>query len=340
MLGSLNSLAVFDMNKKTLVTGAAGLLGVYLIRELLKRNESILAVYRTKIPDQLTKEEQNQVTWIKGDILDVVFLVEVMQECDRVYHCAGLVSFSPKKVKELFKINVTGSANVVNACLEAGIQKLVHVSSVASLGRKRDGQVVVEDVKWDENANPSVYGKTKYLGELEVWRGIAEGLDAVIVNPVIILGKGDWHTGSGATFKNAYNEFPWYTEGSSGFVDGEDVARAMVMLMDSSISAERYILSAENWSYKDLFTAMAKGFGKKPPSRRVTPWLATLVWRLEAIKGWVTGQDPLLTKETAETAQQSVKFDNTKILRALPGFSFKPLQQTIEESCKFYLHKI
>lgn len=336
----MNSSAAFDMNKKTLVTGGAGLLGVSLIRELLKRNEPILAIYRTKIPEQLTKQEQDQVTWVKGDILDVVFLVEVMQECNKVYHCAGLVSFSPNNVKELYKINVTGTSNVVNACIEAGIEKLIHVSSVASLGRKRDGQVVSENVKWDDSANPSVYGKTKYLGELEVWRGIAEGLDAVIVNPVIILGKGDWHTGSGATFKNAYNEFPWYTEGSSGFVDGEDVAKAMVRLMDSTITAERYILSAENWTYRALFTAMAKGFGKKPPSRKVTPWLAALVWRLEAIKGWLTGQDPLLTKETAETAQQSVKFDNTKILNALPGFSFKPLQQTIEESCSYYMSKM
>jgi len=220
------------MNKKTLVTGAAGLLGVYLIRELLKTNEPVIAIYRSKIPPQLSLEEQAQVTWIQGDILDVLLLAEVMEDCDKVYHCAGLVSFSPKRVKDLFKINVDGTANVVNACLAAGVNKLIHVSSVASLGRKRNGQTVTENVKWDDNANPSVYGKTKYLGELEVWRGIAEGLNAVIVNPVIILGKGDWHSGSGATFKNAYNEFPWYTEGSSGFVDGEDVAKAMVMLMD------------------------------------------------------------------------------------------------------------
>lgn len=325
------------MNKKTLVTGASGLVGIYLIRELIEKGESVVAIYRTKIPDQLTAEEQEKVTWVKGDILDVLFLTDIMQECSKVYHCAGLVSFSPKKRNELYNINVTGTANVVNACVEAGIDKLVHVSSVASLGRKRDGQTITENVKWDDKANPSFYGKTKYLGELEVWRGIAEGLDAVIVNPVIILGKGDWHTGSGATFKNAYNEFPWYTEGSSGFVDGEDVAKAMVKLMESSISAERFILSAENWTYRALFTEMAKGFGKKPPSRRVTPWLAALVWRLEAVKGWLTGQDPLLTKETADTAQQSVKFDNSKILHALPGFSFKPLAQTIQESCIYYL---
>lgn len=328
------------MNKKTLVTGASGLVGVYLIRELLKRNEQVVAIYRTKIPTALTPEEQAKVDWVQGDILDVVFLEEVMAACDRVYHCAGLVSFSPKKVKELYKINVDGTTNVVNACLSAGIKKLIHVSSVASLGRKRNGQTVTENVKWDENSNPSVYGKTKYLGELEVWRGIAEGLDAVIVNPVIILGKTDWHTGSGATFKNAYHEFPWYTEGSSGFVDAEDVASVMVMLMDSGIVAERYILSAENWTYRSLFTEMAIGFGKNPPTRKVTPFLAALVWRLEAIKGWLTGQDPLLTKETAETAQQSVKFDNTKILQALPGFSFKSLSETIKEACAYYLGKV
>jgi dihydroflavonol-4-reductase len=327
------------MNKKTLVTGASGLVGVYLIRELLKRKEQVTALYRTSIPSALTSAEQAEVNWVQGDILDVVFLTEVMEGCDKVYHCAGLVSFSPRKVKTLFKINVDGTANVVNACLSAGIKKLIHVSSVASLGRKRNGQTVTENVKWDENANPSVYGKTKYLGELEVWRGIAEGLNAAIVNPVIILGNTDWHTGSGATFKNAYQEFPWYTEGSSGFVDAEDVAKAMVLLMDSNITAERFILSAENWTYRDLFTAMAKGFGKKPPSRKVTPFLAALVWRLEAIKGWLTGQDPLLTKETAETAQQKVQFDNRKILQALPGFSFKPLAKTIQESCTYYLSR-
>jgi nucleoside-diphosphate-sugar epimerase len=328
------------MKNKTLVTGASGLVGIYLIRALMEKGDSVIAIYRTKIPEQFSPQEQEKVTWVKGDILDVLFLTEVMQDCNKVYHCAGLVSFSPKKRDELYKINVTGTANVVNACIEAGIEKLVHVSSVASLGRKRDGQTVTENVKWDDNANPSVYGKTKYLGELEVWRGIAEGLDAVIVNPVIILGKGDWHSGSGATFKNAYNEFPWYTEGSSGFVDAEDVAKAMVMLMDSSITAERYILSAENWTYRQLFTAMAKGFGKKPPSRKVTPWLAALVWRIEAVKGWLTKQDPLLTKETAETAQQTVKFDHSKILKALPDFSFKPLAQTIQESCDYYKSKL
>jgi nucleoside-diphosphate-sugar epimerase len=235
------------------------------------------------------------------------------------------------------KINVEGTANVVNAALETGIEKLVHVSSVAALGRKRNNQVVTENMRWDDQSNPSVYGKTKYLAELEVWRAVAEGLNAVIVNPVIILGKGNWETGSSATFRNAFNEFPWYTDGVSGFVDAYDVANAMVKLMESEIVAERFILSAENWTYRDLFTTMANGFDKRPPHRKVEPWMASIVWRIERVKGMLTGKEPLLTRETAETAQQKVHFDNTKILNALQGFRFRPLAETIHDACQYYL---
>ena len=320
----------------TLITGSSGLLGTYLIRELLKRGEAITALYRSGIPSFLEEAEKSKVNWVKGDIGDVLLLEELMQECKQVYHCAGLVSFNPSRKQELFKINVEETANVVNAALSANIQKLVHVSSVAAIGRKRNNQTVHEGLKWDDNANPSYYGKTKYLGELEVWRGIAEGLDAVMVNPVIILGYGDWSHGSSATFRNAYNEFPWYTEGVSGFVDADDVAKAMVMLMDSDISAERFILSAENLPYRTIFTEMALAFGKKPPHRKVSPWMAELVWRIERWKSFFTGEDPLLTKETAETARQVVQFDNSKILKALPDFSFKPVSDTIQECCEKY----
>lgn len=324
---------------KNFVTGASGLLGSYLIKALLEDGQDVVALYRES-KGNLSALEAEKVAWVKGDIFDLCLLQETMQQCSRVYHCAGLVSFSPGRARDLMKINVEGTANVVNVALASGIDKLVHVSSVAALGRKRHNQVVRENVRWDDNSNPSVYGKSKYLAELEVWRGIAEGLQAVIVNPVIILGKGNWETGSSATFRNAYHEFPWYTEGVSGFVDAFDVARAMVLLMESQITAERFILSAENWSYRQLFTTMAKGFGKRPPYRKVAPWMAELVWRLEKIKGFVSGKEPLLTKETAETAQQKVSFDNRKILSALPDFKFRPLQETIEEACQYYLQNL
>ncbi len=324
---------------KYFVTGASGLLGTSLVRQLLQEGRQVVALYRNSIPNCFTSEEQSRIEWVKGDIFDVLLLQDIMKECSRVYHCAGLVSFNPKRANDLIKVNVEGTANMVNAALVSGVEKFVHVSSVAALGRKRNNEVVTENVKWDDKSNPSVYGKSKYLGELEVWRAIAEGLQAVIVNPVIILGKGNWETGSAATFRNAYHEFPWYTEGVSGFVDAEDVARAMVLLMESDIHAHRFILSAENWSYRDLFTSMAKAFGKRPPSRKVKPWMAEIVWRMERLKGLVTGKEPLLTKETAETALQCVHFDNRKILESLPGFAFKPLQETIESCCAYYLQK-
>lgn len=315
------------------------MLGSYLIRDLIGQGQEVIALYRNRIPENFPKEILEKVEWVKGDIFDPLLLEEIMGDCDRVYHCAGLVSFNPSKSRELIRVNVEGTANVVNAALASGIKKLVHVSSVAALGRKRNNETVHEAVKWDDNANPSVYGKSKYLGELEVWRGMAEGLDTVIVNPVIILGVGDWNQGSCATFKNAHQEFPWYTEGISGFVDAADVSRAMTLLMNSSVTGERFILSAENRAYRAVFTAMAGAFGKRPPSRRVSPFLAALVWRMERIKSVFTGEDPLLTKETAETAQQKVYFDNSKFLKAFPDFKYHPLDDTIRECCAAYIQK-
>ena len=322
---------------KTLITGSGGLLGTYLIRELLKEGDQVVAMYRSKKSSLLSDEETSRIEWVKGDILDVGLLQDVMRDCKKVFHCAGLVTFNPSRQEELYKINVEGTANVVNAAIATGIDKLVHVSSVSALGRKRNNATVNEQVKWDEDANPSVYGKTKYLGELEVWRAISEGLNAVMVNPSIILGVGDWEHGSSATFKNANNEFPWYTEGVSGFVDAADVAKLMVKLMKSDITSERFIVSAENKSYRSVFSEMAEAFGKKPPSRKVSPFLAGVVWRYERLKSFFSGQDPLLTKETAETAQQKVYFDNSKILSATPGFQFKPVSDTIKECCAAYL---
>jgi nucleoside-diphosphate-sugar epimerase len=174
----------------------------------------------------------------------------------------------------------------------------------------------------------------EYFAEMEVWRGIGEGLKAVIVNPSLILGGDSWENSSSAIFKSAYNEFPWYTNGVSGFVDVRDVARAMMLLMNSEITGQRFILNGENLPYKEIFSLIAKCFGKKPPSKKVTPFLAEVVWRMEAVKSWFTGKKHLLTKETARTAQAKVYFDNSKILEALPQFHFTNIKDTIQFTCE------
>ena len=325
-----NSLTGTSLNKKILVTGAAGLVGSELVKQLLDKGYSVTALYHSsplKISHPNLQAEQ-------CDILDPSRLDEVMQGITDVHHCAALVSFEKKDKYRLLKINIEGTANVVNACIDAGVEKLIHVSSVSALGRIRNGEMVTEKMNWTEEAGGSTYGKSKYFGEMEVWRGTGEGLQAIVVNPSSILGGDDWNSGSPALFKSAYNEFKWYTEGSGGFIDVRDIAKAMILLMNSEITNERFILSAENLSYREVFTSMAKCFGKKPPSKKATPFMTEIVWRLEAIKAALTGKKSLLTEETADTALTNVGFDNSKILSALPGFTFTPIAETIRHTCE------
>ncbi len=314
-----------------LITGATGLLGSHLAQALVKQGRQVSALYRSSIPSY---EGADKIAWIQGDILDIIALEKALTGITQVYHCAATVSFNPKKTKLLYQTNVEGTANVVNACLNAGVQKLVHVSSVAALGRLNRDAAIDEDMQWTPKTNNSEYGRSKYLAEMEVWRGIGEGLPAVIVNPSIILGAGDWNNGSSQIFKTAYDEFKWYTDGITGFVDVEDVAAAMQLLMQNDVSGQRFILNAANISYRELFTAVAACFGKQPVRKKVTPALAGIIWRIEAVKYLFTGISPLLTRETAASAQAKVIFKNGKLLKAFPDFKYRPLNDTIFRICK------
>ncbi|HEX8277749.1 MAG TPA: NAD-dependent epimerase/dehydratase family protein, partial [Segetibacter sp.] len=287
-----------------LVTGGTGLVGSHLIRELVRAGKKIKALYRNTIPES----EVEKVQWIKGDILDVIFLQEVMRDVQLVYHCAAIVSFHPAHKKSMFAINIEGTANVVNAAITAGVKKLCYVSSVAALGKPEGTEEVNENTRWNEKTNSSNYSKSKYFAEIEVWRGVGEGLKAVIVNPVIILGAGNWNDSSTKIFKTAYGEFPWYTEGVAGFVDVNDVIKAMICLMESKVNAQKFILCGENRKYKEIFTAIAEAFDKKPPHKRVSRFVAGIVWRLEGLKSFFNHNEPLLTKETAEAAIDVVRY--------------------------------
>ncbi|MCK7558555.1 NAD-dependent epimerase/dehydratase family protein [Chitinophaga sedimenti] len=319
-----------------LVTGGTGFLGSHLIRTLVQAGKPVKALYRKHIPDQLA-DVRDKVMWVKGDVLDVTALEEAMEDVTHVYHCAAVVSFNPIHKYEMLKINIEGTSNIVNLCIDFNIQKLVHVSSVASLGRAKEMKEISEENSWEESKNNSAYALSKHLSEMEVWRGIAEGLNAVMVNPSIILGSGYWGDGSGALLKNAWKEFPFYTQGINGFVDVEDVVKAMVMLMESDITKHRFVLSAANWSYRDLFTKMAEGLHKKPPHIAAKPRMAALVWRVEKLKSFITGKPALITRETARTAQLKVFYNSDKITKMLPGYTFKPLDQTIREISAKYL---
>ncbi len=319
-----------------LVTGGSGLLGSELINQLINKGNQVRALVNQTPLKNFSSEK---VESFKADILDVVSLEDAMDGITEVYHCAGFVSYDPGMYKKLYKINVEGTANIVNAALFANVKKLIHVSSVAALD-KNEEKLISEKMSFKEMNFESNYAKTKYLGELEVWRAMGEGLNAAIVNPSIILGNGDWNEGSSAIFKSVYNEFPWYTNGIAGFVDVRDVASAMIMLMQSEIGDERFLLSAVNESFKNIFSLIAKGFNKKLPHKKATPFLANVVWRLEWMRSKISGKKPLITKETARSAFKETYYDNDKFLKSFPEFRYTPLNDTITYCCNAMQQKL
>ncbi len=267
-------------------------------------------------------------------------LENAMAGVDVVIHAAAKVSFISREEQSMFQTNIDGTANMVNAALSVKVGRFVHISSVAALGRTSNGETVDENKKWEDNNINTKYAVSKFHAEMEVWRGIGEGLNAVIVNPSTVLGYGDWNNSSSAIFKNVFYEFPWYSNGINGFIGVEDVARATQLLMESDISNQRFILNTDNWTFRHLFNTIADGFGKKHPHKEATELLAAIAWRLERIKSVFSGTPSLLTKESARIAQTKTYFDNTKILSALPGFSFTPLESAIQMACNHYLQSL
>lgn len=323
------------------VTGGTGFIGAYIIKELVEKGYAVRAIRHSKdIPFFMPEHISSKVEWVAGDLLDVVSLDEAMTGIDAVIHAAAKVSFHDADRSTLNKINIEGTANVVNIALDKEVKRFVHLSSVSAIGRTGNGETITEEKKWLPGKWHTTYAISKYHGELEVWRGAAEGLNMVILNPSTVLGYGDWTSSSCAIFKSVYKEFPWYTKGINGFVAVTDVARAAVLLMESQWSNERFIVNGDNWSYQQLFNTIADGLGKKHPPKEATPFLGHVAWRMEKLKSMLSGKRPLLTRESARVAQSVSYFDNSKLLQALPGFSFTPLEKAIKKDCEQYLARL
>jgi nucleoside-diphosphate-sugar epimerase len=323
---------------KILVTGGSGFIGAYIIKELVEKGYAVRAIRHSKaVPFFIPAHINAQVEWVQCDILDVVSLYEAMDGIDAVIHAAAKVSFHDSERRTLNKINIEGTANVVNIAIEKNIQRFVHISSVAAIGRTISGETITEEKKWQPGKWHTTYAISKYHAELEVWRAAAEGLNTVIVNPSTVLGYGDWSQSSCAIFKNVYREFPWFTKGINGFVAVTDVAKAAVLLMESNHSNERFIVNGDNWTFQQLLSTIADGFGKKHPHKEATPFMGKIAWRMEKLKSMFSGKKPLLTRESARVAQSVTYFDNSKLLKALPGFSFTPLEKAIQKDCEQYL---
>ncbi|MDF3077244.1 MAG: family NAD(P)-dependent oxidoreductase [Sphingobacteriaceae bacterium] len=314
-----------------LVTGATGFLGSELVKQLVERGDKVRALKRftSKIPELLSTA--SSVEWFEADILDYFALEEAFEGIDEVYHCAAFVSFDTRLKKKIRKVNLEGTQHIVNLSLDKQIRKLVHVSSIAALGDAKEGGQITEKDQWEFTGIQNDYAVSKYQSEMEVWRGIAEGLNAVIVNPSIIIGKNAGKEGSGKIFETVRKGMKFYTVGSCGYVDVEDVAKSMILLMNSPISGERFILNAQNRSFRDLFSETAKNFNLPAPSIKVKPWMMSLASKASAVASIFTGER-IITKYTAHSASVRQEYANSKIRQAT-GIDFKSLSQTIAEIC-------
>lgn len=314
-----------------LVTGASGFLGRHLLRFLSGKGYALRALYHQHPPAGDMKVLPG-VEWRQCDLLDIYDVAEAMQGVTAVYHCAAMVSFGGKGDRAaLQRMNVDATANVVNEALEQNVRKLVFVSSIAALGRAaRAEKAVTEDEQWEDSNENSAYARSKYLAEMEVWRAIAEGLNAVVVNPAIILGEGNWDNGSPALIKVADKELPFYTEGVNGWVDVADVVLAMHLLMESDISSERFIISAGDFSYRYIFTEMAAALSRKAPHIKARPWMSGLLWRWNRLRRLCGSGGGTITRETAHTAHAICHYDNSRFLLRFPDFQYTPIENTIQ----------
>jgi dihydroflavonol-4-reductase len=319
-----------------LVTGGTGFVGSHLLRLLVNKGLSVRATKRPNSNLYWVDDVATQIEWVDCDINDPQGLYDAMANIEQVYHSAALVSFDRSKQKLLHETNVEGTANVVNMALERGVKKLLHVSSIASIGRKLNQPQVDETIQWEDSPINTQYAISKNLAEREVWRGVAEGLSAVIVNPSVIIGEGEWSTGSCRLFTQVWEGLKFYPLGGTGFVDVLDLVQLMVELMDSDIQSERFIVNAHNLSYREFFGLVARSLEKPEPSRPITPLIAEIGWRLEALKGFFTKTSPLVTKETARMSQHRYYYHNNKLLSATP-FAFTPIEESVSRICKEFL---
>ena len=328
------------------VTGGTGMVGAHLLFDLacrgmkvralrrpgsnIKKVEKIFGFYRAEYQPLL----QN-IEWVDGDILDKEELCVLLDGVDEIYHAAAMLSFNSGDRELMIHNNRTGTSNMVDLALALHIPKFCHVSSISAIGPSTDGIEANEEHFWHNSHLYSAYAESKYLSEMEVWRAIFQGLNAVIVNPSVIIGPGDWKSGSSMFFPVVWKGLKYYTRGVTGFVDVRDVTKAMQSLMEEKnwdiVKNQRYIISAANIPFHDFFNKIADALQRNRPKFLVGKTLLKLAWRFSLIKSLITGTRPYITRDTAQSAGSLCFYDGSKICRTI-GFNYTPIEVSIRDN--------
>ena len=318
---------------KIVITGGTGFLGSYVLQACIDAGfTNIVALYRNR---NKISNLDSKVTWISSDILDIIHLNEIITEGSMVIHVAGLVAYDPKQKERIFQVNEEGTANVVNTALANKARKVVHISSIAALGKKKSGATIDETALWVNSPSNTVYATSKYLAEQQVWRAQEEGLDVTILNPSVILGIGPWGESSLQMLPLLQKNSKFYPTGKTGYVDVKDVAHIAVKALSSQFNGQRYIISEDNYFYKTIFTWIAQSMNIAVPSVSIKPYIwKILVWS-EKIKSFFTNKSPLITPQTANMFTFEANYDNSKSIKAF-NHTYIPIEETIHTMTEAY----
>lgn len=317
-------------NHTYFITGVTGLVGSYISKKITQNGGKVMALYR---PQSHLQKNMN-VQWVEGSLFDVLWLREILKDVDFVIHAAGKVSFNESDKALLFKNNVAATANLVDASLACGIKKFCHISSVAVFNANDKAQVFNENSTWDSDVSHSSYALSKYLAEQEVWRGVAEGLDAVVVNPSVILGEGNWTKSSLKLIPYIWKQPFFYPKGTINLVDVRDIADVVFQLLESSIKNERFILNAKSLSFKDFFEKVAQHLDRKAPQSPLSDGLWK-VWKTSASLFRLVSNSPIWQKASINAAVDAAVFENKKIQNSL-SFEFRNIDETIAWTCEAF----
>ena len=332
--------------KKIFVTGGTGLLGSHLLFSLANSRENVRATYRQKKKIEIVRkvfsyycadpgELISRIEWVESDLANIDSLKNLMNGSEHVYHCAATVSYESSGRAALIRNNTELTARIVKSCLETRTAKLCHVSSVAAVESATEDRMTDESLKWNDSIHHNAYAVSKYLSEMEVWNAIRKGLNAVIVNPSIILGPGFWDNGSGLFFSRTAKGMLFHSSGVKGYVDVRDVVKSMITLMDSPADGERFIISSENISIKELFSMIARGLNVRRPFISVPEILAGPAKAGINLLTKIRGKEGVITADIVNAAFSKIFYDNSKI-RMTTGISFIPVRQAVGEICRIY----